>query len=170
MNASLRKVLQEFLTGFLIIELNTRRARIRSRCLGTKRVPGRSRLALFRCHTANKLRERERERERDRSRQALINKYTKKRKEWYVYMKNAWSCDVQQRNPTSIMHETLWECKWDAMHEHIGSFKQNPTQKFHKNLINFEKPQKSFKNQKPMYKCVKCMKNERLEKHTRGKT
>ena len=33
------------------------------------------------------------------------------------------------------------------MHEYIGSFKQNPTQKFHKYLINFEKPQKKI--QKP---------------------
>ena len=33
------------------------------------------------------------------------------------------------------------------MHEHIGSYKQNPTQKFHKYLINFEKPQKKI--QKP---------------------
>ena len=28
------------------------------------------------------------------------------------------------------------------MHEHIRSFKQNPTQKFHQNFINFEKPPK----------------------------
>ena len=28
------------------------------------------------------------------------------------------------------------------MHEHLGSFTQNPSQKFNKNLINFEKPQK----------------------------
>ena len=27
------------------------------------------------------------------------------------------------------------------MHEHLGSFTQNPSQKFHKNFINFEKPQ-----------------------------
>ena len=34
------------------------------------------------------------------------------------------------------------------MHEHLGSFKQSPSQKFYKNLINFEKPQKNFKNPK----------------------
>ena len=28
------------------------------------------------------------------------------------------------------------------MHEHIGSFKHNPTQNFHKNFANFENPQK----------------------------
>ena len=27
------------------------------------------------------------------------------------------------------------------MHEHLGSFTQNPSQKFQKNFINFEKPQ-----------------------------
>ena len=53
------------------------------------------------------------------------------------------------------------------MHEHIGSFKQNPTQKFHKYLINFEKPQKIFKNPKPRSECMKCMKNERKKDHTR---
>ena len=31
------------------------------------------------------------------------------------------------------------------MHEHLESFTQNPSQKFHKNFINFEKPQKVFK-------------------------
>ena len=46
------------------------------------------------------------------------------------------------------MYETLWKYKCDAMHEHIGSFKQNPTQNFRKNLIKFEKPQKNFKNPK----------------------
>ena len=34
------------------------------------------------------------------------------------------------------------------MHENLGSFTQNPSQKFCKNLINFEKPQKLFKNLK----------------------
>ena len=34
------------------------------------------------------------------------------------------------------------KCKCDAMHEHIGSFKHNPTQNFHKNFANFENPQK----------------------------
>ena len=52
------------------------------------------------------------------------------------------------------------------MHEHIGSYKQNPTQKFHKYLINFEKPQKKFKNPKPRSKCMKCMKKERKQDHT----
>ena len=34
------------------------------------------------------------------------------------------------------------------MHDDLNSFKQNPSQKFCKNLINFEKPQKLFKNTK----------------------
>ena len=36
------------------------------------------------------------------------------------------------------------------MYDDLNSFEQKPTQKFHKNLNNFEKPQKIFKNQKPM--------------------
>ena len=55
------------------------------------------------------------------------------------------------------------------MHEHITSYKQNPTQRFHKILINFQKPQKFQVNLKPRSKCMKCMKNERKEKHTKGK-
>ena len=31
------------------------------------------------------------------------------------------------------------------MHEHLGSFTQKPSQKIHKNFINFEKPPKIFK-------------------------
>ena len=61
------------------------------------------------------------------------------------------------------MHKTLSECKCNAMHEHIISFKQKSTQKIHKILINFQKPQKIHKNPKPRSKCVKCMKNKRLE-------
>ena len=34
------------------------------------------------------------------------------------------------------------------MYEHLGSYKHNPIQKFHQNFINFEKPQKNFKNPK----------------------
>ena len=46
------------------------------------------------------------------------------------------------------------------MHEHITTYKQNPTQKFHKILKDFQKPQKFYKIPKPRSKCVKCMKNE----------
>ena len=49
------------------------------------------------------------------------------------------------------------------MHEHIGSFKQNPTQKFCKNLINFEKPQRFSKTPKVRSKEMKCMINERMK-------
>ena len=66
------------------------------------------------------------------------------------------------------MHEILWKCKWNAMHDHIVSKTQHPTQKFHKKLKSFQKPQKFHKNPKPRSKCVKCMKNEGLEKHTKG--
>ena len=81
---------------------------------------------------------------------------------------NAWTYDMQQNkhhglNPiqtyqhiefqhwehTSKMHETLWKCKCDAMHEHTWSFEHNLTQKFHKNLINLEKPQNFSKTLKP---------------------
>ena len=34
------------------------------------------------------------------------------------------------------------------MHDDLNSFKQKPTQKFHKNFINSERPQKIFKNPK----------------------
>ena len=43
------------------------------------------------------------------------------------------------------------------MHDHLKSIKQNPTQKFCKNLINFEKPQKLFKNPKLRLENMKCM-------------
>ena len=51
------------------------------------------------------------------------------------------------------------------MHEHLGSFKQNPSQKFCKNLFIFEKPQK-FSNKKKKktlklgQKEMKCMIHE----------
>ena len=53
------------------------------------------------------------------------------------------------------------------MYEHIASNTQHPTQKFHKKLIKFQKPQKFQETPKPRSKCVKYMKNEGLEKHTR---
>ena len=46
------------------------------------------------------------------------------------------------------MHEILWKCKWNAMHDHVSSNKQHLTQKFHKNLKNFRKPQKFQRNPK----------------------
>ena len=45
-----------------------------------------------------------------------------------------------------------------------------PTQKFYRKLINFQKPQNIKENPKPSSKCVKCMKKEGLEDHTKGKT
>ena len=43
------------------------------------------------------------------------------------------------------------------MHEVLNSFKQHPSQKFHKNFINFEKPQKFSKIPKVRSKGMKCM-------------
>ena len=57
-----------------------------------------------------------------------------------------------QSKPTSTHHfnivMTHLKCKCDAMHDHLKTFKQNPTQKFHKNFINFGKTPKFFKNPK----------------------
>ena len=55
------------------------------------------------------------------------------------------------------------------MHEHITSFKQNPTQKFSKYSLIFKNPKKSLKTQKPRLKCMKCIKKQRKRDHTRGK-
>ena len=44
------------------------------------------------------------------------------------------------------------------MHDDLKSFKQkNPSQKFHKNLIKLEKPQKLFKNPKLRLENMKCI-------------
>ena len=53
------------------------------------------------------------------------------------------------------------------MHEHITTYKQNLTQKFHKIFKDFPKPQNFYKNPKPRSKCVKCMKNEGKRDQTR---
>ena len=55
------------------------------------------------------------------------------------------------------MHETLLKFKCDPMHELFRSFEQNPTQKFCKNLINFEKSQNLSKTPKVRSKEMKCM-------------
>ena len=55
------------------------------------------------------------------------------------------------------MREKLLKCKCDAMHEYLRSFKQNPSQKLHKNFINFEKPQNFSKTPKVRSKEMKCM-------------
>ena len=46
------------------------------------------------------------------------------------------------------------------MHEVLNSLKQHPTQIFLQNLINFENPQKFFKNQNLGKKRMKCMINK----------
>ena len=47
------------------------------------------------------------------------------------------------------------------MHDDLNSFKQNPNQKFCKNLINFEKSQNLSKTPKVRSKRDECMINER---------
>ena len=64
---------------------------------------------------------------------------------------------TRNHTPKCMKHCQKWKC--DAMNKHIGSFKQNPTQKFHKYLINFEKPQKLFKNKKPITNISSILKN-----------
>ena len=58
------------------------------------------------------------------------------------------------------MRETFSKYKC-AIHEYLRSFKQNPSQNFHKNFINFEKPQKFSKTPKVRSKEMKCMINVR---------
>ena len=61
MNATFLKVLQEVLSGLLIIEPNMeRRVMIKRRRLETKRVPSQSGFMCFGCHSAVYPRERER--------------------------------------------------------------------------------------------------------------
>ena len=58
------------------------------------------------------------------------------------------------------MHETLLYCIEDAMHEHITTNTQSPTQKFNeklKNPKNFEKPQNLG------LKCMNAWKERRWE-------
>ena len=55
------------------------------------------------------------------------------------------------------------------MHDDLNSFKQNPSQKFHKYFINFEKPQKFSKTPKVRSECMKCMIKGQKEDHTRVK-
>ena len=58
------------------------------------------------------------------------------------------------------MHETLLECNENAMHEHLATISQNPTQKFQEKLKNpkiFEKPQNLG------LKCMNAWKERRLE-------
>ena len=55
----------------------------------------------------------------------------------------------------------------DAMHDVLRSFKPNPTQKFCKNFINFEKPQKLFQKPKTLVKKNKMHDTREKEDHTR---
>ena len=113
MNASSRKVLRKVLLGFIIMEPNRRKGRIRrrSRCPKTKMVLGRSGLS-FRCHDATN-----RERERERIRKAPITIYQNIKNWRYVYMK---------------MHEHV-TCKFKCI---MGSTQSKPTSTQHSNKVN----------------------------------
>ena len=164
MNATFGKVLREVLTGLLIMESNMKKSRIK-RFLKTKRVMRQSGFVLG-CHVQTiREREREREREGERERSTINGEYQKRKWKstyaWtmheHVMCKENGIIGSTQSNPTStqvstykhtyIMHETLWKCKCNAMHEHITPNKQNSTQKFHKILKDFQKSQKFKKTQ-----------------------
>ena len=49
------------------------------------------------------------------------------------------------------------------MHEVLRSHKHIPTQKFHQNFINFEKPQNFSKTPKPRFQNMKMHENERFK-------
>ena len=89
---------------------------------------------------------------------------------------NAWACYVQNKlhhgqkpNPnycTNIvksstqprMHESMIIMLENAMHEHVRTNQQNPTQKFHRKLKN---PKNFPKRENLGLKCMKCMKKEK---------
>ena len=89
---------------------------------------------------------------------------------------NAWACYVQNKlhhgqkpNPnyyTHIvksstqprMHESMIIMLENAMHEHVRTNQQNPTQKFHRKLKN---PKFFPKRENLGLKCLKCMKKEK---------
>ena len=79
MNATFLKVLQEVLSGLLIMELNVKRGdMIRRRRPGAKRISSQSGFTHFGCHGVVYLREREREHNH--------NTETKNRKEKKIYV------------------------------------------------------------------------------------
>ena len=69
MNTTFGEVLQEVLTGFLIMELNVKRSRIKGRCPRMKKVPRQNGFA-FGCH-AKTIRERERKGEGDKQKSTI---------------------------------------------------------------------------------------------------
>ena len=82
MNATFLKVLQEVLSGLLIIEPNMeRRVMIKRRRPETKRVPSQSGFMCFGCHSAVYPRERERERNTIPTQKQRIER---KRKDMYA--------------------------------------------------------------------------------------
>jgi len=77
MNATSRKVLLKVLMGFIIMEPDMRRSRIRRRrCPEMKRVSGRSRLVL-RCH-AQTIRKKEKERHAEEYQSTIISNRKKR--------------------------------------------------------------------------------------------
>ena len=176
MNASFRKVLREVLSGILITKPNRRGGEIRRRrCPRTKRVSGQSRFT-FGCHNAlNKLESEGGERNTQKS-PKTVQIYQNILKKEYVCMgmhehvicKENCIMDSAQSNPTSTQsnniyntHLNAWKYSYNA-HEmqcmkFLRSNLQNPSQKFCKNLFDFEKPQNYQKSQKIRLKIMKCM-------------
>ena len=89
----------------------------------------------------------ERERERQSEKSQHISNIASILKKKYVYMGNAWTCDIQEKmnhrlSPIQSYQHTinlhtskcmiiLLQCLCDAMHEILNSFKQKPIPKFH---------------------------------------
>ena len=164
MNTSSRKVLREVFLGILIMELNRRKDWIRRRrCPRMKKVSGWSKLTFW-CHWRTNVNRRVRERERGRKRkleksQAIqIYHNILKRKnvcmemhEHVTYNRKIIMGSAQSK-PTSTQannrystHLNAWKYSYNV-HEmqcmkFLRSNLQKSSQKFHKNLFDFEKPQ-----------------------------
>ena len=148
--------------GFIITELYVRRSEVRrSGCPKTKRILGRSGFS-FRCHRATNERKKERKKHIEKHQQ-----YQYQYKWRYVCMKmhenvirklksimgsaQSKSISTHHCNKIDIHLKCMIHCyNADVMQcmMFLNSFKQKPTQKFCKTLINFENPQKIFKNPK----------------------
>ena len=86
MNATFLEVLQEVLSGLLIMEPNVKKRdgikRRRTRTL--KRIPAQSGFMRFRCHSTVYVKERERERKRERTHHNQKQRIERKRKDMYA--------------------------------------------------------------------------------------
>ena len=62
------------------------------------------------------------------------------------------------------MHETLLKCNKNAMHEHITTISQSPTQKIQE---KFKNPKIFEKTPKPRFEMHECMKREKIRTLTK---